>query len=371
MQPAFSPKRFLTINPGSTSTKLATFLVADDALQPEFQETIRHSVEELAPYPDLPEQFAFRQRVLIAWLAQKNLSIREIDIFVGRGGLIKPIPSGVYRVGTLMLEHLQQQIGGAHPCNLGGLLAHGLAREAGSDQAYIVDPAIVDEMVPEARLSGMPELPRISLVHTLNQKAVGHAFAHSIGKKYLDLNLVIVHMGGGFSIAAHQRGRMIDVNNGLDGEGAFTPERTGGLPTGALVNLCYSGEFTRAEMQRKIRGNGGLVAYLGSNDADVVEKRVIAGDPEAGLVYRAMAWQVAKDIGAYAAVLSFDVDAVILTGGLARSDLFCQWIEEKVARIARIVRYPGGDEEMALANGVFSGLRGERPVFDYVPREEK
>ena len=361
------PQRFLTINPGSTSPKLATFVVKNDHLEREYEEVIRHGVEELAPFPEVPDQYPFRKKVLLGWLKSRGLSVRDINVFVGRGGLVKPIASGVYRVNALMLEHLRGQINGAHPCNLAGLLAHGLAGESGSEEAFIVDPAIVDEMVDVARLSGLPEIERVSKVHTLNHKAVGHAYAVSIGRRYAELNLVIVHLGGGISVAAHQRGRMIDVNNGLDGEGAFTPERTGGLPTGAFMALCYSGKYTLAEMRRNIRGAGGLVGYLGTNNAREVEERVKAGDPKAELVYRAMAWQIAKDIGAYAAVLDFDVDAIILTGGMAYDADFCAWIEKKVGKVAKVVRYPGGDEEMALANGVFLGMRGERPVLEYNP----
>lgn len=364
---AFPIRRVLTINPGSTSTKLATFVVRNDKLEREYVETVRHSVEELAPYPDVPSQLKPRQAVLMSWLQSKGLAITDIDVFVGRGGLLKPISSGVYKVNPLMLEHLRAQVGGAHPSNLGGLIAHELAEAAGNDHAYIVDPVVVDEMIDLARLSGMPELPRISILHALNQKMVGYTFAESIGKKYADLNLVIVHLGGGISVAAHQKGRMIDVNNALDGEGAFTPERAGSIPVGGLIQMCYSGKYSLAEMKQKIRGKAGVVAYLGTNDMNEVEARVLAGDKEATLVYRAMAWQVSKEIGAYAACLAFDVDAIIITGGLARSGIFCDWIEAQVKKIARVVRYPGGDEEFALANGAFQSMRGERPLSEYKP----
>ena len=358
-------RRFLTINPGSTSTKLATFTVAGDGLVPEHLGTVVHPVDELKRFADIPAQFEFRRDLVLAWLREKGLAVSDVDVFVGRGGFLRPIPSGAYRVNPVMIDHLRRQLTGRHPCNLGGLIAHGLATAAGTDQAYIVDPAIVDEMGDEARLSGLPEIPRVSKVHTLNHKAVGHRYAAQIGRKYTDLNLVIVHMGGGISIAAHQKGRMVDVNNGLDGEGAFTPERTGGLPVGDFMALCYSGRFTLEQMRRHTRGEGGMVAYLGTNDAGEVERRTLAGDEKAGLVYRAMAYQVAKDIGAYAAVLAFAVDAILLTGGLARSDLFCDWIAARVRKVAPVVRFPGGDEELALASGVWRGLRGENELREY------
>ncbi len=278
MTTAYPIRRILTINPGSTSTKLATFVPKGDKLEREFEENVKHSVEELAPYPDVPSQKEFRQKVLASWLQSKGLTVADVDVFVGRGPLVKPIPSGVYKVNTLMLEHMRQQVGGAHPTNVAGVIAHGLATAAGHDHAYIVDPAIVDEMIDVARLSGIPELPRQSKIHTLNQKAVAHAYAEKIGKKYTDLNLVIVHLGGGISVAAHQKGRMIDVNNGLDGEGAFTPERCGTVPIGAFLEMCFSGKYTHAEMKKKIRGNAGVVAYLGTNNMSEVEDRVLAGE---------------------------------------------------------------------------------------------
>lgn len=361
------PHRYLTVNPGSTSTKVATFVVESGKLSLEHKETIQHAMERLSAFHDVPDQFEFRKALVLEWLAEHELSLADVDVFVGRGGFTKPIPSGVYRVNEIMADHLRKQLTGSHPCNLGGLIVRALAEEAErSENAFIVDPAIVDEMDEIARLSGMPDVPRVSKVHCLNHKAVGHAYAESIGKTYADLNLIIVHMGGGTSTAAHQRGRMIDVNNGLDGEGAFTPERSGGVPTGDFMQLCYSGRFTLDEMKKKIKGQGGLAAYLNTTDAVEVERRIEEGDEKAALVYRAMAYQIAKDIGAFAAVLSFEVDAILLTGGLAFGTEFCDWIEGRVGKIAPVVRYPGGDEEMALANGVHRGLAGKRSIREYL-----
>ncbi|MFZ2958112.1 MAG: butyrate kinase [Candidatus Ozemobacteraceae bacterium] len=358
-------ERIVSINPGSTSTKIASFIVKDDKLVREFTGTIIHSSDDLKSFEEITDQFDFRKKLIINWLNENKLQLKDIDCFVGRGGFVDPIPSGAYKVDALMLEHLRLQKNGKHPCNLGGLIAHALAEEIGSDQAYIVDPVVVDEMCELARISGMPEISRLSKVHTLNHKAVGQLYAESIQREYKDLNLVIVHMGGGISIAAHQKGKMIDVNNGLNGEGAFTPERTGGLPTGDFMDLCYSGKYTHAEMGKKIKGQGGLVAYLKTNNAQEVAQKIKQGDEYSRKIFEAMAYQVAKDIGAYSAVLSFDVDAVLLTGGLAYNEIFCNWIIDRVRKIAPVVRFPGGDEEMALAKGVFLGLRGEKEIGNY------
>lgn len=259
----------LTINPGSTSTKIAIFKNEN----PIFTETVRHSTEEISKYPRIIDQYEFRRDAILKLLEEKGFSISDLDAVVGRGGLLKPIPSGTYEVNDRMIEDLRMSVQGEHASNLGGLIAHEIARTL-KIPAYIVDPVVVDELDDIARISGMPELPRVSIFHALNQKAIARKAAMDLGKKYEDLDLIIVHLGGGISVGAHHLGRVIDVNNALNGEGPFSPERTGGLPVLQLVELCYSGKYTKQEMEKKIVGKGGLVAYLGTNSAQEVHDMV-------------------------------------------------------------------------------------------------
>ena len=282
----------LTINPGSTSTKLAVFKNES----PVFTETIRHSTEELSKYTGIIDQYEFRRDEVLKLLDNKGISIYDLDAVVGRGGLVEPIPSGTYLVNDKMMEDLKASRQGEHASNLGGMIANEIAKKA-DIPAYIVDPIVVDELDDIARVSGMPELPKISIFHALNQKAMARQAAKDMGKTYEDLDFIVVHLGGGVSVGAHHKGRVIDVNNALNGEGPFSPERTGGLTAMQLVDLCYSGKYTRDELKKKIAGEGGLVAYLGTNDAQEVEKMIEKGNEKAKLVYEAMAYQTAKEIG--------------------------------------------------------------------------
>jgi butyrate kinase len=355
--------RILAINPGSTSTKIAVF----DDLKEVFTKTLRHSVEELAPYNKIIDQYEFRKKIIVDCLKDESVPINSLDAVVGRGGLLKPIPGGVYKVNDTLIEDLRKEILGEHASNLGGILARCLAREAGNNiKAYIVDPVVVDEMEDIARPSGRPELPRISIFHALNQKAVARRYARDIGKKYNDLNLIVVHLGGGITVGAHRKGRVIDVNNGLDGEGTFSPERTGTLPIGALVKMCYSGKYELYEIKKMLTGKGGLVAYLGTNNASEVEQRIKDNDPEAEKIYQSMAYQIAKEIGAYSAVLKGKVDAILITGGLAHSEMIVNWIKERVSFIAEVIAYPGEDEMQALVEGVYYALKGEQTIKEYI-----
>ncbi len=352
--------RMLIINPGSTSTKIGVY----DGTSPVFEETLRHSSEEIGGYESIYEQFDFRRDVILKSLRDHGIDIKSLNAVVGRGGLLKPIEGGTYNVNEKMLEDLKVGVQGQHASNLGGIIAYEIAKPL-NIASFIVDPVVVDEMEEIARISGMPEIPRISIFHALNQKAMARRYARESGIKYEELNLIVAHMGGGISVGAHRKGRVIDVNNALDGEGPFSPERTGTLPVASLVKLCYSGKYAYEEMKKKITGKGGFVAYLNTNDAREVERMAGEGNKEAELLNRAMAYQVAKEIGSLAAVLKGKVDAVILTGGLAYGKEYVEWIRERVSFIGKVVVYPGEDELLALAEGGLRVLSGEEAAKNY------
>jgi butyrate kinase len=353
--------RLLIMNPGSTSTKIAIF--ADE--QPLFTETLRHSASELGRYPRIIDQYSFRRDAILDFLAQRGVAIASLSAAVGRGGLLRPIPGGVYRVNEAMLKDLREAPFGEHASNLGALLAHEIAGAAGGIPAFIVDPVVVDEMEPVARLSGLPGMPRRSIFHALNQKATSRRVARDLGTAYEALNLVVVHLGGGISVGAHRQGRVIDVNQALDGEGPMSPERSGTLPSLGVVHLSFSWKYTLAEISKMVVGKGGLVAHLGTNDAREVERRIAEGDAQAEKIYRAMAYQVAKEVGRAAVALEGRVDRVVLTGGLAHSPLLTGWIQEQVGWIAPVLVYPGEDEMQALAEGALRVLRGEEEARVY------
>ena len=352
--------RLLIINPGSTSTKIAIY----DNEKPVFEETLRHSNEELAPYATIFDQYEFRKNVILDTLNAKGINITKLSAVIGRGGLLKPLEGGTYRVNGRMLEDLKTGVSGQHASNLGGIIANEIASQL-NIPAFIVDPVVVDEMEDIARVSGMPEIDRISLLHALNQKAVAKRAAKELGKDYGDVNLIVAHMGGGVSVGAHKKGRIIDVNNALDGEGPMSPERAGTLPIGSLLKLCFSGQYTEEEIKKKLVGKGGLVAHLGTNDGREVVKRIEAGDKKAELVYSAMAYQVAKEIGSCAVVLGGDIDAICLTGGLAYDKMLTRWIEERVSFLAKVLMFPGEDEMIALAQGGLRILNGEEEAKEY------
>jgi len=304
------------------------------------------------------DQYEFRLNIILSFLKEKGINHSVLDVVVGRGGLLKPIASGTYRVNDKMLEDLRKGVSGEHASNLGGLLAYGIAEKL-SIPSYIVDPVVIDEMKPVARISGMPEIPRISILHALNQKAVARKAAFDLGKKYEKANFIVAHLGGGISVGVHHRGKVIDVNNALNGEGPFTPERSGGVPVGALVELCFSGKFTKNEIMKKIKGKGGLAAYLKTNDVRKVAKRINQGDKKAKLILEAMAYQVAKEIGAGATVLKGQIDAIILTGGIAYSNEFVDMVKDRVSFISLVMIYPGEEEMLALCDGALRILKGE------------
>lgn len=355
------PYRVLAINPGSTSTKIAVY-EDDKAI---FKDTLRHSAEELAPFKRITDQFDFRKEAIEKCLAQAGIDVKSLNAIIGRGGLFKPIPSGTYAVNQAMLDYIKAGTGGDHASNLGCLIADDIARDAGV-RAYIVDPVVVDELGPLARYSGLPEIPRVSIFHALNQKAVARRAARDLGKKYQELNLIVVHLGGGISVGIHEKGKVVDVNNALNGDGPFAPERAGGLPTGDLVKMCFSGKYTQAEMMKLLAGKGGCVSHLGTNDGREMEEKVKAGDQKTTLVVEAMAYQVSKTIGEMATVVNGRVDAIVLTGSFAYFPEFIEWIKERVSWIAKVLVYPGEDEMTALAEAGMRILKGEEQAREYM-----
>ncbi len=354
--------RILAINPGSTSTKIAIY----DDLQLLFDQTLRHSAEDISKFPNIMAQYDFRNQIIIESLKERNIDLSSLDAVVGRGGLLRPIAGGVYPVNNRMLNDLRNAED-EHASNLGGILAHEIAKSTGKNiPAFIVDPVVVDEMADIARISGRPELPRISIFHALNQKAVARRYARDNNKKYEDLDLIVVHLGGGISVGVHNHGRVIDVNNALNGEGPFSPERTGTLPVAALAEMCFSGKYELKEVLKLITGKGGFVAYLGTNDAYEVEIRSLQqGDTEAKKILDAMIYQISKEIGFAAPVLNGKFDAILVTGGMARSKYICEEITKRVEFIAPVNIYPGEDEMQALTEGAYYALRGELPISEY------
>ena len=350
----------LIINPGSTSTKIGVF--EDENLL--FEETLRHTTEEISQFATIVDQKDFRKKIITDLLASKNFDMKSLNMVVGRGGMLKPIPGGTYAVTDDLLHDLVIGKQGQHASNLGGILAREIGDSFGIP-SFIVDPVVVDELAPVARFSGVPELPRTSVFHALNQKAVAKRYAKEIGKPYDSLRLIVVHMGGGVSVGAHEGGRVIDVFNALDGDGAFSPERAGAVPSGALIKMCFSGKYTEKEVYSKIVGKGGFNAYLGTNDMREVTKRANAGDEQAKAAKEAFLYQVSKNIGSMACVLKGKVDQIILTGGIAYGADVCEAIKDRCGFIAPFTVYPGEDELLALAQGGLRVLRGEEEAKQY------
>ena len=351
--------KILAINPGSTSTKIS--LANDD--QPVFVADIAHSQEELRIFKRISDQFHFRKQVVIEELKKRNVPL-DFDAVIGRGGLAKPVPSGVFAITEKMIIDQQQAIH-QHVCDLGCMIADEIARDIPGCRSFIADPGVVDEMEPEARISGSPLMPRMCIWHALNQKAIGRRFAKDMGTTYEKLNLIICHLGGGISIAAHDHGRAIDANNALDGEGPFSPERAGTLPAADLIHLCFSGKYTEDQLLKKVSGQAGLIAHLGTNDLKEIMNWIKAGDKHAEVVVSAMIWHIAKNIAAEGAVLYGKVDAILLTGGMAKCDYIIERLKSRLNYLAPIHVYPGQDEMKALTENALAVLRGERAARDY------
>ncbi|GHS93096.1 putative butyrate kinase [Synergistales bacterium] len=379
----------LTVNPGSTSTKIALF--NDET--PVWDEVIRHPTEDLARFVAVSEQFDFRLFTIKDCLAKHGGG--KFDAVVGRGGIIDPLPGGTFRVDPVLVERLKTGKPWEHASNLGGRLALGLAEDVGSDvPAFIVDPVCVDELIPEARIMGLPELPKPSFSHALNIKATVRLASRALRKPWEELSVVVAHMGGGVSVVAHKHGRIIDTSNGTD-SGPFSPSRCGEIPVGDVVRACFSGKYAEKELKREFAGKGGLLAYLGTADVREVKEMIRRGGDigkKAALVYHSMAWQIAKEIGAQAISLNFGndsersgaghidikhgmtrhMDAILLTGGIAYDSEFVMMIQDRVQWIARVLVYPGEDEMLALAQGGLRVLNGEEKAKlygDYAPKK--
>jgi butyrate kinase len=350
----------LVINPGSTSTKVSLFKDSEEILT----ENISHKIEDLARFNKASDQDLYRMEIIVRVLREKNVDLSQIKAVVGRGGLIRPIEGGTYSVNDEMVADLKKGIMGDHPSNCGGLIAYAISKSL-ECEAFIVDPVVVDEMEPIAKISGMPLIQRKSIFHALNQKAVGRELADRLNKSYSEINAIIAHMGGGITVGCHSKGRVIDVNNGLDGDGPFSPERSGAVPIGDLIRGCFNGEYTFPEMKKLVKGHGGMVAYLGTHDMREVEKRIDNGDQKAKLVFDAMAYQIAKEIGAMSTVINGKVDAIVLTGGMANSHKLVELVKSRVEFIAPVFVYPGEQEMKALALGALRVLKGEEKAKTY------
>lgn len=351
--------RIFVINPGSTSTKIAVFL----DLNRVFLESIQHSAEELASFKRPIEQYDFRRKCVLDVLEKASISTK-FDAIIARGGLIHPMPGGVYRVNKRMIYDITYTKH-EHACNLGALLAADIAEHISFCPAFIADPEVVDEMTPEAHLTGLPEMTRVSIFHALNQKAIARKYASSLRKKYEDLNLIIVHMGGGISVGAHLHGKVVDVNNALNGDGPYTPERTGTLPTDQLIELCFSGNYTKQELMNKICGKGGLTAHLGTNHIPQLVHEAEEGNEKVALVLRGMIYGIAKYIGAMYIALKGKVDAILITGGIAYSDYCTSMLKEQVEFIAPVFIYPGEDEMESLAFNAYQAMKGNLVWKEY------
>ncbi len=353
--------RILVINPGSTSTKIALY---DNSIC-SLLKTLHHSVAELAPYKTISDQFEFRKGVVLSELVHDRINLNSINIVIGRGGLTYPLKSGVYYINELMVEHCRKGVMGEHASNLGSLIAYDIAKMHPGTIALIADPVVTDEMDDIARVSGHPLFKRLSIFHALNQKAVARQHASKIGKHYDELDLIVVHLGGGITVGAHHNGRVIDVNNGLDGEGPFSPERSGTLPVGAIIEMCFSGKYTKDEIHSMVSGQGGLVAYMGTNDAHELEILAYKGDEKAAFYLEAMAYQVSKSIGEMATVLKGKIDGILITGGIAYDRKLMAMIRERVEFMAPVSIYPGQDELKALAMNALMVARGEIKAIVY------
>lgn len=353
-------QRVLAMNMGSTSTKVAVY----SGKEKVWVESLIHPREELAIYKRYCDQYEYRKKFILELLEEKGEDLNKFDAIVSRGGTIKPVSGGVYIINEPMLNDAWSGLYGDHPCNIGGQIAFDLSKEY-NVQAITVDPPVCDEMCTEATYSGIPEIERKASFHALNQRAIARKYCNDSKVDYNKVDLIVVHMGGGVSVAAHQHGKIIDVNNGLAGDGPFAMERSGGLPVGDLINLCYSGKYTHAEMLRRVNGEGGMVAYLQTTDARQIEARISQGDSYALEVTEAMTYQISKEIGSLSAVFNGKVDAIILTAGLAYWDRFVDLITKRVSFIAPVYRYPGENEMESLALGALRYLNGEEEAKLY------
>lgn len=351
--------KILAINPGSTSTKIALYKDEKEV----FCKTLDHLVEEIERYDNVADQFDMRKDIVLSFLKNNGYEVKELDAVVGRGGMVPKVKSGAYKINETMVDRLKNNPIVGHASNLGALIAYEIANSIGVS-AYIYDSVRVDELKDIARISGMPDIPRTSTSHALNTRAMAMKVAKKYGKKYSDMNFIVAHLGGGISINVHRKGQMVDIM--ADDEGPFSPERAGRVPCNALIDLCYSGKYDKKTMKKKLRGNGGLKAYLNTVDAREVEKMIKNGDERAKLVYEAMAYQVAKGIGELSTVVEGKVDVIVITGGIAYSDMITRWIKKRVEFIAPVEIMPGENEMESLALGILRVLKGEEEAKEYI-----
>jgi len=352
----------LAVNPGNTSTKAGLF--EDEKLM--VMEVVRHKKKELEVFPNFIDQLELRRQAVKDFLDRNKVDPQKIDYFIGRGGYLRPLKSGLYEVDDKMLEDLKTSRYGEHASNLGAMIAYSFSLNAGK-RAFILDPVCVDEMQPVARLSGHPAIERTSVFHALNQKRVARNAAKDLGLDYHEINIIVAHLGSGISVGLHKKGMIVDVTNAIDGEGPFSPERSGAVPTGSFLRYVLEKKLSWKESSGMLYGKGGLYAYLGTNDFKKVMKDYEDGtDKKVKLVVEAMAYQVCKNIAAMAAPAGGDIDAVAITGGLAYSGTFTDLIVKSVSFISgNILIYPGEDELQAMAEGVVKGLGGEIKILDY------
>ncbi|MPW25690.1 butyrate kinase [Alkalibaculum sp. M08DMB] len=351
--------KLLIINPGSTSTKIAVY---NDTVQ-ELVVNIEHKIEELEKYSNTISQYHMRKNSIIQELNQRGYKLMDFNAITGRGGMLPSVKSGAYVVNETMVDRLKNNPTYEHASNLGAILAYEISKYIGVN-AYIYDSVRVDEMNDVARISGMPEIPRTSTCHALNSRAMAMKVAQKYEKRYKDLNFVVAHLGGGISLSVHEKGKIVDIM--ADDEGPFSPERAGRVPCKDLIDLCYSGKYDKETIHKKLRGNGGLKAYLNTSDAREVEILIKNGNEKARLVYEAMAYQISKGIGDMATVLSGEVDYIVITGGIAYSEMLTNWILNRVKYISKVEIMPGENEMESLALGTIRVLRGEEQAKEYI-----
>lgn len=351
----------LVINPGSTSTKVAVF----QGSRSLFQQNIIHKDTDLEIFDKVSDQYEFRKTAILDVLKKNEVDLECVEAVMGRGGLINPVPSGVIEVNEVLKKDLRNSPIGEHASNLGGLIADDIAKSLPNARAFIANPVVVDEFEDIARVAGHPFFERKSIYHALNQKAIAHDYARARSIPYEDLNLIVAHIGGGITVGAHKKGKVVDVNQGLDGEGPFSPERSGTLPIGQVITACYSGKYTEKEVRKMVTGKGGVVAYFQTNDIRKLKNMMDEGNAKAKLIFEAMAYQVSKDIGAMFTVLYGEVDAILITGGVAYCQKFTDLIGQRVSKLAPVHVYPGEDEMKALAKIGARVLMGELETITY------
>ncbi|MDU6361170.1 MAG: butyrate kinase [Zhenhengia sp.] len=342
----------LTINPGSTSTKIALF--KDNEL--EFEQVLRHPAEELNQFSKLIDQYEYRKEKIINFLEEKNITLKDLDAISCRGGLIGPIPSGTYTINDSLFTRLSTDV--VHASNLAGIIGYNLSKELGIP-SYITDPVTVDEMAPIAKVTGIPGIERKSKFHALNQKAIARRAAKQLNRRYDESNFIVIHIGGGISIGAHEKGKVIDVNNVIDGDGPMAPTRAGSIPVEAVIDLCFSGKYTRTELKEYVSQRAGLTDYLGTSDVRDVQEMMEQGNEQAKMLYEAMAYQICKNVGAMATVLKGKIDAIVVTGGVAYSKQFIRLLKERIDFLGEVIVIPGEEEMLALAEGALRVLTGE------------